>query len=126
MSVLTIHIDDGLFQSARSDDVALANLEVVTVVDGKPTASVQPMIEREIVKYVGEAREQSAMQIAVQALIRLAEKQLHARRFSSFEEMIAAWEMTRAETDRQMEAARRLIYSGHMNAAKPMLRAAAE
>ena len=126
MSVLTIHIDDGVFRAARSDDIALASLEVVTVVDGKPTASVQPMIEREIMKFVGEAREQSAMQIAAQALARLAERQLHARRFSSFDEMVAAWEMTRAETDRQIEAARRLIYSGHATPAKPMLRAAAE
>jgi hypothetical protein len=126
MSVLTIHIDDGVFRSARSDDISLANLEVVSVVDGKPTASVQPLIEREIVRYVGEAREQTAMQMVMQALARLAERQLDARRFSSFDEVAAAWEIARAETDRQIEAARRLIYSGHMHAPKRVMRTAAE
>lgn len=126
MSVLTIHIDEGVFRSAKSDDISLANLEVVTVVDGKPAISVQPMIEREIVKYVGEAREQTAMQMAAHALARLAAHKLDARRFISFDEMVAAWEMTRTETDRQIEAARRLIYGGHMTAPKRALRTAAE
>jgi hypothetical protein len=126
MSVLTIHIDDGVFRSARSDDISLANLEVVTVVNGKPAASVQPLIEREIVRYVGEAREQTAMQIAAQALAGLADGRLDPRRFSSFDEMAAAWERARSETDRQIEAARRLIYSGHQHAPKRVLRTAAE
>jgi type II secretory pathway predicted ATPase ExeA len=126
MSVLTIHIDDGVFRSARSDDISLANLEVVTVVDGKPAASVQPLIEREIVRFVGEAREQTAMQMAMQALARLAERKLDARRFSSFDEMVAVWENAKSETDRQIEAARRLIYNGHVNAPKRVMRTAAE
>ena len=126
MSVLTIHIDDGVFRAARSDDIALASLEVVTVVDGKPTASVQPMIEREIMKFVGEAREQSAMQIAAQALARLAGRQSAARHFYSFGGMDDPWKMTRAGTEHQFGGFLRLIYSGHATPAKPMLRAAAE
>lgn len=126
MSVLTIHIDDGLFRSARSDDISLANLEVVTVVDGKPAASVQPLIEREIVRYVGEAREHTAMQMLAHALSRLADRKLDARRFTTFDEMVAAWEIARSETDRQVEAARRLIYGGHAGAPMRVLRTAAE
>lgn len=57
MSVLTIHLTDGVCRAARTDDPGLVGIEVITIIDGTPASCLRPELEDAILAFVGAARE---------------------------------------------------------------------
>ena len=126
MAVLSVHIDDGICRAVKTDDVRLANVEVVTVIDGEPMSSRRPALELEIIRFVGNARERSAIQIAIDAFDRLAERLRDLAAPISLGEATAMWEIAKTQTDRELAAAQDVLNTGGATAAASHFRVAAE
>lgn len=112
MAVISVHIDKGICRVVKTDDPNLASVEVVTVVDGEAMSSRRPAFEMEILRFVGTARERSAVQIAIDAFARLATRLCDRSAPVSIDEALALWSFAKAETDRELAEAQGLVYTG--------------
>ena len=112
MPVLTVHIDHGTFKIAKTDDPALVDVEVVAIVDGRPTGSSRPFLEREIIRFVGDAREYSALMMAKRALEDHFAHRINTSNLSSLHQAMAMWDAIKSETEHRLQAAQRVLYGG--------------
>lgn len=119
--MLSLHIDNGVLQSVKTNDAALSSLEIIEVIGNVAVRSLRPSLEDEIIRYVGQARERSAVAIATRAFAELI-KQCNGRSFESFDEAAAIWTIVKSDMDGQIESAFRLIYG--TAAPNPPLKAA--
>lgn len=123
MSVLSLHIEDGVLEAVKTNDEALVGLEVIAVIEGSPVRSVRVSLEVEIIRYVGQAREKSAIDLAERAFAQLL-AHCQGRSFESFDEAAAAWGAAKSEMDRRIGLAWGLVYGS--NSAKYSYQEAAE
>lgn len=112
MSIITVHVTGGIYRFARTDDPTLTSVEVIAVVDGAPVSCLRPAFEDAIIRFVGEARERQAVQLAETALQALKEQIGPIGAFANFDTAEAEWHAVRTEADRSFAAARRLLYEG--------------